>query len=301
VRAFLDLCRFFRRHRFSFVQTHTPKASLLGLPAARLAGMPTLYTVHGSLFFHENTRLRNAAGWVFERWCCAWAARVLVQSREDADVLPRARICPRAKIVYIGNGIDLARFPSAPHPALSAPGRQPVILMVSRLVAEKGCRDFFRVARALQGNAQFVHVGPREADQHDAIPDEEMEDLSSAGFVRFTGPVDDVRPHLAAADLVLLPSHREGIPRVAMESAATGRPVVAYDVRGVREVIPPELGLLVPRGDVGALTRLVDDLTRSTERLPALGRACQEWVVANFSEDDVVERLRRLYATIEAA
>ncbi len=294
LRSLVGLYRFFRRHRFSFVQTHTQKASLLGLPAARCAGLPTLYTMHGCLFFKDNTLARNVLAWVFERWCCAWAGKVLVQSREDAATLPRAGICRAPKVVYIGNGIDLERFRSVPLP--TSGGAKPIVMMVSRLVAEKGCRDFFAVARALHSEARFVHVGPVESDQRDAIPPHEVEELSRNGIVEFRGAADDVVPHLAGADVTLLPSYREGIPRVAMEAAAMGRAVAGYDVRGMREVIPPRLGLLVPRGDVPQLTAVVRRLVDDRPHREALGQACHDGVASNFSEGAVVDRLRAVYA-----
>lgn len=295
VRAVVRMYREFRRRRFDFVQTHTQKASLLGLPAARLSGTTALYTVHGALYFADNTRLANVLGWLFERWCCAWADLVLVQSREDERALPKARICRAKKIRYIGNGIDLERFtastPSAPR---SSP--LPLVLMVGRLVREKGCPDFFWLARRLSGKAQFMHVGPSEPDQRDAISPEEL--ASVATDVEFVGAVDDIRPYLAAAAVVVLPSFREGIPRVAMEAAAGGRPVVAYDVRGVREVIDAQSGLLVPRGDRNALERVVGELLGDPRRREGLGRACRARVVERFSENDVVERLRDLYTEV---
>ena len=292
--SLVALYRFFRRHRFHFVQTHTPKASLLALPAARLAGLPTLYTMHGSLFFRDNSRLANLAGWVFERWCCAWADRVLLQSEEDLGVMAAARICPERKLVHVGNGIRLERFPEVPPPERA----RPVVLMVSRLVVEKGCRDFLRVAATLRGRADFVHVGPVEPDQRDALTEAEIAEAAGSGLVRFVGAVDDVRPFLADADLVLLPSYREGIPRAAMEAAATGRPVAGYDVRGVREVLPPGSGLLVARGDVESLAAVVAELLDRPERRRELGRACRDHVAARFDEGLVVSRLRRVYAEV---
>jgi glycosyltransferase involved in cell wall biosynthesis len=291
-RSFLRLLRLFRTRRFRFVQTHTPKASMLALPAARLSGTPAVYTIHGAMYFRGHGFLPNLLGWTFERWCCSWANDVLVQSREDLVALPQARICPAAKISYVGNGIDLARFT---HVAPPVPGRaRPTVLMVSRLVAEKGCRDFLSVAEQLHERADFVHVGPREADQRDRLTDAEV--LRASRWVRFVGEVSDVGPYLAAADVVLLPSYREGIPRAAMEAAATGRPVVGYDVRGVREVIPPESGLLCAPGDVDALVSIVARLLSSEHHRRAQGRACREWVVQRFSEDAVMERLREFYS-----
>jgi len=295
--SFVSLWRLFRHRRFAFVQTHTPKASFLGLPAARLSGTTALYTIHGALYFRDNTRRANLLGWLFEKWCCTWAHHVLVQSREDERVLPKAHVCPARKIHYVGNGVVLERFTAAAEPPTD--DGAPVVLMVSRLVREKGCADFIEVARRLAGQARFVHVGPREHDQSDALTDDELARASEV--VTFVGPVDDVRPHLAAADLVVLPSYREGIPRAAMEAAAAARPVVAYDVRGVREVIDPDSGLLVRRGDTGALAGVVERLVADPGARRELGRRCQERVVERFSEDEVIARLRTVYSELMAA
>ena len=303
------LVRLFRAERFDFVQTHTPKPSFLGLPAARLTGTPSIYTVHGALYFRGNGRAANVLGWCFERWCCTWANRVVVQSREDEDVLAAVGICPRRKLSYIGNGIATEYFAAPVPPAVlpdvegAAPAGQaerptdeelPVVLMVSRLVREKGCSDFLEIARRLRGRARFVHVGPTETDQSDALSEDEI--AAASGTVTFIGAVADVRSYLACADVVVLPSYREGIPRAVMEAAAAGRPIVAYDIRGVREVVDPELGLLVPRGDVAGMVGRVSELVDDPEGRRALGKQCQRWVLERFREDEVVERLRSLYA-----
>ena len=294
--SFAALWRCFRRRRFDFVQTHTPKASFLGLPAARLAGTPAIYTIHGALYFRDNGRLANLLGWCFERWCCSWADRVLVQSEEDRHVLPRVHICPARKIGYLGNGIVLDRFLAPVAPALRSD--RPIVVMVSRLVLEKGCQDFLDLAAALSDRADFVHVGPAEHDQSDALDPAAVARAEASGTVRFVGAVDDVRPWLASADLVVLPSYREGIPRAVMEAAVMGRPVVAYDIRGVREVLDPSLGLVAPRGDVAALGTLVADLLDDPERRRAAGAACRRWVTSRFSEELVVERLASEYAAL---
>ena len=121
------------------------------------------------------------------------------------------------------------------------------MMMVSRLVLEKGCQTSWTWRPPCPGQADFVHVGPFEHDQSDALSDEVVAAASASGTVTFVGAVDDVRPYLASADLVVLPSYREGIPRAVMEAAVMGRPVVAYDIRGVREVLDPRSGLRGPR------------------------------------------------------
>ena len=166
----------------------------------------------------------------------------LGRPRARAEPRGRARSCPgpgsagAGKIRYVGNGVVLDRF-TAPVDRPASASARPIVVMVSRLVREKGCTDFLALARTLHGRADFVHVGPVEPDQRDALSAAEI--AAAVGDVSFVGAVDDVRPYLAAADVVVLPSYREGMPRVAMEAAAAGRPVVAYDVRGVREVDRP--------------------------------------------------------------
>src|ERR1700681_2075385 len=181
--ALVRLWRYFPHQRFDFAQTHTPKASFLGLPAARLSGTTAIYTIHGALFFRDNGRLDQLLGWLFERWCCAWADLVLVQSREDEQVLPRAHVCGAGKIRYVGNGVVLDRFTAPVAPARSS--ARPVVLMVSRLVREKGCVDFLGLARSLRGRADFVHVGPVERDQRDALSSAEI--AAASDTVTFVG------------------------------------------------------------------------------------------------------------------
>jgi glycosyltransferase involved in cell wall biosynthesis len=202
-------------------------------------------------------------------------------------------ICRRGKLGYVGNGIVMDRFLAPVEPTLRS--ERLIVVMVSRLVREKGCADFLALAKALSGQADFVHVGPTEHDQSDALSDEEVAAAAEAGTVEFIGAVPDVRPFLASATIVVLPSYREGIPRAVMEASAMGRPVAAYDIRGVREVVDPGLGLLVPRGDLPALTALVGGLLKDPERCADLGDRARRWVVDRFSEDDVIDRLDATY------
>jgi glycosyltransferase involved in cell wall biosynthesis len=296
LRSFVRLWRFLKLQKFDLVQVSTPKASFLGLPAARLAGSATVYSIHGARFFTEYGRVSNVQGWFLERWCCAWATTVLVQSHEDETVLPRAHICSTRKLRYVGNGIVIDRFLVPLKRAIASD--RPVVLMVSRLVREKGIADFICLANRLSERADFVHVGWFDQERNDALSEQEVASASRSGTVRFIGGVPDVRPYLSSAAVVVLPSYREGISRVAMEAAAMGRPVVGYDIRGVREVISPDLGLLAPCGDVGALAGIVRKMIEDPGLGNELGERCRERVTEQFSEDQVIDRLRCLYAEL---
>lgn len=296
---FARLFHFLRRNRFDIVQTHTPKASFVGLPAARLVRSAAIYSIHGARYFPEYSKVSNFFGWCFEKWCCTWASAVLVQSREDEAVLPGVHLCPDHKVHYVGNGIVMSRFLSPVEPALVS--ALPIVLMVSRLVREKGVYDFIDLAGRLSGKADFVHIGWFDIERHDGLSEEEIASVSAAGTVRFLGGVDDVRPYLVSASVVVLPSYREGIPRVAMEGAAMGKPVACYNVRGVREVIDQRHGLLATCGDVTELTRIVEDLIGDPARCEQLGKLCHDDVLASFSEEQVVDRLRCVYSVLGRA
>ncbi len=296
LRSFIRLWRYLKVQRFDVVQASTPKASFLGLPAARLAGSTAVYSIHGARYFTEYGMVSNLLGWCFERWCCTWAEIVLVQSHEDEAVLPCAGICPRHKIRYVGNGIVIDRFLAPVQPAILA--ERPVILMVSRLIREKGIHDFFNIASRLHARADFVHVGWFDHDRVDALSEHEAASVSATGHVRLIGGVADVRPYIASATVVVLPSYREGISRIAMEATAMGKPVVGYDIRGVREVIDPTLGLLAPCGNVGALAQVIAELIDHPGRTDELGKLCQQRVTEQFSEDQVIGRLRCVFADL---
>jgi glycosyltransferase involved in cell wall biosynthesis len=245
-KALLDLSDLFRRRRFDVVHTHTPKAGLIGPFAARLADVPVVVHIIYGLMFHD--RMSASRRNVFrcaEKFTAIFAHRLLSQSREDIRAAVATGLCSSEKISYIGNGIDADHF--APAPKSESSGKI-IIGSVGRLVAEKGFPELFEAARRLaerNPNLHFIVVGPTEADQNDAIPQQLLDDLTRSGVVEFPGWGDDMRSWYARMDTFVLPSHREGIPRTCMEAASMGLPVIATDIRGCREVVKNgETGIL---------------------------------------------------------
>ena len=272
--SFVRLWRYLRGPRFDFVQTHTPKASFLGLPAARLAGDARhLHHPRCALLRRQRPAGQCARAGASSDGAARGRPVCWCRAARTSRCCPGSASAPAAKLRYVGNGIVMDRFLAAVEPALHE--ELPIVMMVSRLVREKGCADFLDLARRCRAGPTSSTSGPFEHDQSDALSEEEVAAATAAGTVRFIGGVDDVRPYLASADVVVLPSYREGIPRVAMEAAAMGRPVAAYDIRGVREVIDPALGLLAPRGRRRRADRIVGDLLEDPDRRADLGKRCQ--------------------------
>ena len=298
-RALAELVRLFRRLRPDIVHTHNPKPGVYGRLAARLAGVPAVVnTVHGLYATPDDRWARRAVVYGVERAASMCSQAELVQNPEDLDTLGRLGV-PPAKLVLLGNGVDLRRFRPVPPPA-AAPARralgvvdgQVVVGMVGRLVWQKGFRDLFAAAdllRRRRPEVRVVVVGPRDPDKADGLGEADLAAARALGNVTFLGERRDVEALYPGFDLFVLPSYREGFPRSAMEASACGVPVIATDIRGCREVVDPGVtGLLVPPGQPEALAEAVDQLAGDPARRRAMGRAARQRAEAEFDDRRVV-------------
>ena len=287
-RAAGELVALFRRCRPAIVHTHNPKTGVYGRLAARLTRVPAVVnTVHGLYARAEDPLARRVAVYAAERVAAACSDAELVQNEEDLAVLRRLGV-PRDRLVHLGNGIDLARFDRARFDSAAAArawrtlgGEAPdhvVVGAVGRLVAEKGYGELFDAARSLPPEVRVGVIGSAEPDKRDAIGPDEMRRAGAAG-IRFLGERHDVDWLYTGMDVFVLASHRERMPRAAMEAAAMGVPTVATDVRGCRQVVEHGVtGLLVPPRDpaaiAAAILRLAEDASlRATMASAARDRA----------------------------
>ena len=313
VRALRELVRLFRRERFALVHTHTPKTALLGQLAARLARVPRVVnTVHGLLSHDDESGLRRRALAVVDHVTCALSSAVLSQSREDVERAIERRMCRPSRISHLGQGIDLARFDrhrvlaagkEALRARLGLPPTALVIAMVARFTKEKGYPEFLAMARRLaqkRADAHFLVVGTsiRERDAVRVTP----ESQGLKGRMTVLVDRDDMPEVYGTADLVVLPTYREGFPRSLVEASAMGIPVVATQIRGCREAVADgQTGLLVPPGDVDALyyavVKLADDPARRLRMSDTAARRAR----IEFDERRVCERVLGLYAELLGA
>ncbi len=302
IRAFAALVAFLRRERFDILHVHTPIAALIGRLAAAIAGVPrVVYTAHG-FYFHEHMPRWKYALFVTLEWIGGRFTDVLMtQSVEDAETAKRLHLCRGGVIAAIGNGSDPAVFHPATDPAGRAAFRRrlgvtddrPVIVTVGRLVAEKGYPELIEAMRDV--DAELWIVGERLASDHavsiSAALDASTSDPVLRQRVRLLGYRPDVPDVLRAADVFVLASHREGMPRSIIEAMLTGLPIVATDIRGAREeVIDRETGLLVPVRNrealAAALRRLAGDATLRTQ----FGDASRHRALDLYDEAKVIAR-----------
>jgi len=302
-RSLAALVRFLRKERFDIVHAHTPVAGLIGRWGARLAGVPgVIYTAHG-FYFHEgmNAALR-AFFTALERSASSITDIIFMQSLEDREEAVKEGIAPAEKLIHIGNGVDPTRFGRELHAAAAARfrdehglGSGPVAGFVGRAVHEKGAIEFVRasaIVRESVPDARFVMVGePLESDRDSCW--EEINrlrgELGLGGSLVFTGYRRDVPALLAAFDLFVLPSYREGMPRALLEGMATGLPVVATSIRGCREeVANGTTGILVPPRDHHALAGAMVKILSSAGLRAKMGEEGRRRVLERFDERKII-------------
>ncbi len=300
--AYRALRSLLRNERFDIIQVHTPIAAAIGRLAAWKERVPTVvYTAHG-FYFHDKMWFPKRLMFLSIEWFLGRFTDVLfTQSKEDAVTAQRFGLCKTGRIKAIGNGVD----PKVFYPALSledrkrrrlALGAEPetcVIMMVGRLVVEKGYRELFSAMEHLDAELWVVgehlpsdHAGGIEKDIDRVLKDDLTRDK-----IKFLGRRDDVPDLLRAADIFVLPSHREGMPRSIIEAMMTGLPVVATDIRGSREEVCQGLtGFLVDVGVVWGLRDALDTLVNDGKLRHSMGHEGFQRARELFDESSVLAR-----------
>ena len=257
-------------------------AQALGIPAIpNVSGLGTAFLRGGSLKYLVTAMYRFA----FSR-----CPVVFFQNPDDLQLFVQRRIIrrPQARLVP-GSGIDLAYYA----PVVLAAG-PPRFLLIARLLRDKGVCEYVKAARMLRPefpDARFQFLGPLDEGNRSAVRQDELDSWVAEGVIDYLGSAEDVRPHIAAATVVVLPSYREGLPRSLLEGAAMARPLVATDVPGCREVVCPGVnGLLCDARSANSLAEAMRKLIRmQPEERSQMGVASRRLVEERFGEDRVVQ------------
>ncbi len=287
----------FRDLRPDAVLAYTIKPVIWGTLAAALAGVPrrvAMITGMGAAFtppFNAKKRLVRGVVEVLYRLALPLAHAVVVQNLDDEAVV-RRWVDPRKLVRVPGSGVDMDFFQPAPYP------ETPTFLMLSRLIVDKGVREFVEAARRVKARhpeARFLLAGWFEPDYPGSISREEFARWQEEGVVEYLGVLDDVRPALRACSVYVLPSYREGTPRSVLEAMAMARPVITTDAPGCRETIEHgKSGFLVPVRDAKALAEAMLRFVEQPDLIPRMGREARKRAEEVFDVRKVNEILIRL-------
>lgn len=224
-------------------------------------------------------------------------SHVIVQNGDDEKLLREEGVIRSNRLTLIpGSGVDTDEFLPLPSRPVNDP---PVVVAACRMLWDKGIADFVQAARQVAESgvrARFVLVGPVDEGNPAAIPKARLDGWHREGVVEWVGPRDRMEEVLGQADVVCLPSYREGLPKVLIEAASCGCAIVTNDVPGCREVVQAGVnGLLVPPRNVPALAAAITSLLADPALAARLGRAARRRAIDRFAVDRVVEQTLGVY------
>jgi glycosyltransferase involved in cell wall biosynthesis len=290
---FWSYIRLLRRYRPIALLSFTVKPNIYGGLAARFLSITQIGNVSGlGTAFIQGGWLGKLVGWLY-RLGLGGAKTIFFQNPDDQNLFLAKRLVREKQVALLpGSGVDLEYFkPMGERDA----GKQNffVFLFIGRLLGDKGLIELFQAVKLLKDPAlRLLILGPDGGTNPTAIAPEVLARWLQDPQIELLGPADDVRPFIDAVDCVVLPSYREGTPRSLLEAAAMGKPLIATDVPGCRQVVRDgHNGYLCRVKDPHDLARAMRQLMKlSHEQRQAMGQASRNLAEDVFDEKRVVDK-----------
>ena len=293
---FLAYRRLMREIRPDCILTYTIKPNIYGGLAAGEKGIPYLPTITGLGTTFQRKGLVNRLVKLLYQIAFKKAQVVFFQNRRNQAIFEENHLLTGKTRAVAGSGVNLVSHPAEPYPGRDIPR----FLFVGRLMKEKGIEEFLEAARAYANRAEFVIIGDYEEDYH-----RQIEEAAGAALLNYYGPQRDVHTFYRDADAVIVASYHEGMSNVALEAAATARPVLATDIHGCREAVEDKItGLLFAPRSGQALQEAVEAFLRlPIERREAMGKAARAKMEREFDRCQVaaayLEEIKQAVDTAE--
>lgn len=305
IRSLLSIILLHRRLRPDIAHHITIKPVLYGGIAARLSGRPPVVAAMSGLgrTFRDDRGGSRRPSKIFEmalRFALPQrTTHLLFQNPEDLQLFAEMKLCDGMNSSVIrGSGVDADEFSPRPEPSGT-----PVALFAGRLMRQKGVEEFIRAAEILRDRVIFEVAGIVEEDAPGSIAVDQLEEWAQAGTIRWLGPRTDMAEVIAGVSIVVLPSvYGEGVPRILIEAAASGRAIVTTDAPGCREICKDRVnGLLVPGGDASALAAAIAELAADPQLRQRYGEAGRAIALEGFTLDTVIQATLDLYDRLSPA
>lgn len=304
IRTFFSIVFLLSRLQPDVLHLVTIKPVLYGGLASRIVGIHAVVfavTGLGSVFIAQG-KLASFFRFLVNRFYRIALERpgskIIFQNPDDQDMFVKAGLVSRENTCLIrGSGVDLAQYSVQPEPE----GRC-VVVMVSRLLVDKGVCEFVEAARILRKrnvDVTFRVIGDLDPDNPAAVTESALAEWRQEGVVEFLGYRKDIAEQYAASHIACLPSYREGLPKSLIEAAACGRAVITTDVPGCRYVIEPgKTGLLIPSRDAVALADAIEYLVNNPQERKNMGKNGRVLAEQAFGVGKVIEAHMEIYRSL---
>lgn len=295
---FMRFLRLFWQERPDVFLGYTIKPNLYGSFAANVLGIPVVNNIAGlgTAFIRDGWLTRLVR--LLYKAALLRSHHVFFQNEDDMKLfVERGMVAPSKVSRLPGSGVDLSIFRNASNtPSIDNDFR---FLLIARLLRDKGVGEYVEAARMIRQNypdVRFQLLGFLDSKNPTAITSEEMSAWQTEGVVEYLGVADDVKPYLAAADCVVLPSYREGVPRSLLEAAAMSKPIVTTDAVGCRDAVENGLnGFLCRVADANDLAaKMIQMLELPQKDRIDMGLAGRNKMECEFDEKIVINRYLRV-------
>lgn len=305
IKSFLQMARVLRNVRPDILHLVTIKPALYGGIISRLLRVPgRVVSVSGLgyIFISQSLKARLLRPVIALSYKIALkhaSTKVIFQNPDDLALLQQVgAIRTEQGILIRGSGVDLTHYEMQPEPH-----GVPVVMLLARLLKDKGVLEFVEAARLLKAQnfpVRMVLVGEPDFGNPNTISSEDLTNWEHQGIVEYWGFRHDASATIAESNVMVLPSYREGLPKSLLEAAACGRAVVTTDVPGCRDAIENGVtGVLVPVQDSEKLAMAIKKLCIDTQLRSDMGRAGRELAIREFDINQVVATHLFLYRTLE--
>lgn len=303
--VFFYIYKLFRQLKPTLVHLVTIKPVLYGGIAARMAGVPSVVAAVsglGYVFIAEGAKaslMRVAVKSLYRLSFAKRNIRVIFQNQDDCSSFVESGILSYDKTILIrGSGVDLKN-----HPIIIEPEGKPVVTMAARLLKDKGVLEFIEAALLVKKrgiDVKFQLVGEIDPGNPASVTESELIKIKDESVVHVLGHRKNIAELFSKSNIIVLPSYREGLPKVLVEAAAAGRAVITTDVPGCRDAIEPDKsGLLVPVRNADALAEAIQVLIDDSDLRRAMGRAGRKLAEEEFSIEKITQAHLDIYKELE--
>ncbi|QSX39643.1 glycosyltransferase family 4 protein [Shewanella cyperi] len=291
--VFIRLLFLYKKLKPDLVIHYTIKPNIYGSIAARLLSIPSLAVTTGLGYTFINSNFVSKVARVLYKFSFKFPFQVWFLNEDDKTVFIESKLVSAQKAVVLnGEGVNLNYFSPVVNDRRDDKVR---FLLIARMLWDKGIREYVDAAKLVRESNPdviFQLLGPCDSNNPSAIGNDIIDLWVKSGLVEYLGVTDDVRPYMAAADCVVLPSYREGIPRTMIEAAAMEKPLIVSNAPGCREVVLDNLnGFICDVRSAESLASCFDKIIYMTgEQRALMGKFSREFIKTKFDEKLIIDQ-----------